>query len=131
MTSPFPTESTVNCAGCTACCSKEWIFLDENDDPNQYQTQPAPPESGRQYALAQKPNGDCVYLENGKCSNYENRPEVCRDYDCRVAYVFWPKHHQKAMIEAGTLRPEQMEAGKKRQWTLTGKERLALKGAGK
>ncbi len=127
MSGFFPTEKPVNCSGCFACCTDEWIFLGDNDDPEQYYTQPAPPESGRKYALAQKPNGDCIYLTQGKCGNYENRPEVCRDYDCRIAFLLWPRKTQERMIAEGTLRREQMQAGKKRQWTLTGRERLSLK----
>jgi len=33
--------------------------------------------------LAKKKNGDCWYLtEDGRCSIYENRPQVCREFDC-------------------------------------------------
>ncbi len=31
--------------------------------------------------LQKKPNGDCIYLEDG-CSIYKNRPEMCQVYSC-------------------------------------------------
>lgn len=30
------------------------------------------------------PDGTCPMLRAGKCSIYEDRPQTCRDYDCRV-----------------------------------------------
>ena len=33
--------------------------------------------------VLQKTNGgECVYLQNGKCIIYNNRPETCREYLC-------------------------------------------------
>ena len=34
------------------------------------------------FMLAQKPNGDCVFLDplTRSCTVYERRPEVCRDF---------------------------------------------------
>lgn len=37
-------------------------------------------------ALAWKDNGDCIYLADGKCSIYEQRPTMCRAFDCRGYY---------------------------------------------
>ena len=34
--------------------------------------------------LPNKLNGDCAYVTDEGCSIYEKRPQVCRDYDCRV-----------------------------------------------
>lgn len=36
------------------------------------------------YSLIEKPNHDCVFLENGRCSIYEVRPTQCS------TYPFWP-----------------------------------------
>jgi len=30
------------------------------------------------------PDGACPMLEAGKCSIYRERPQTCRDYDCRI-----------------------------------------------
>jgi hypothetical protein len=35
--------------------------------------------------LAKKADGSCVYLIDGKCSIYGNRPGSCRTYDCRAS----------------------------------------------
>jgi Fe-S-cluster containining protein len=32
--------------------------------------------------LAKKPNGNCIYLENNKCSIHQKRPQVCRPFFC-------------------------------------------------
>jgi Fe-S-cluster containining protein len=32
--------------------------------------------------VARKDNGECIYLENNKCSIYNNRPLDCRNYYC-------------------------------------------------
>lgn len=32
--------------------------------------------------LAKKKNGDCIYLTDGRCQIYENRPVACREYIC-------------------------------------------------
>lgn len=39
-----------------------------------------------QWAIQKKPNGDCVFLEDGKCSVYHYRPTQCR------TFPFWPEH---------------------------------------
>lgn len=33
--------------------------------------------------LAHKPNGECVYVEEGGCSIHERAPSLCRSADCR------------------------------------------------
>ena len=37
---------------------------------------------GGERKLSRKENGDCVYLADG-CSIYEERPDECRQFDCR------------------------------------------------
>jgi hypothetical protein len=36
-----------------------------------------------QRMLCRKPNGDCIYLIDGKCSIHGRAAKVCRDFDCR------------------------------------------------
>ena len=33
-----------------------------------------------EWALRRKPDGDCIFLENGRCTIYEARPVICRTY---------------------------------------------------
>ncbi|MBN1543322.1 YkgJ family cysteine cluster protein [candidate division KSB1 bacterium] len=40
----------------------------------------------RTYRLDKHPDGRCIYLENDLCSIYENRPQVCRDFQCQSGW---------------------------------------------
>jgi Fe-S-cluster containining protein len=33
-----------------------------------------------EWALRKKPDGDCIFLESGRCRIYESRPHICRTY---------------------------------------------------
>lgn len=37
-----------------------------------------------EWALRRKENGDCAFLEGGKCAVYEHRPRICRTYPMRL-----------------------------------------------
>lgn len=78
-------QEHVPCNGCVACCRHELIFLYPEDDQRQYLTRPATnPLDGRLgLALAQQPNGDCVYLGEAGCTIHDKAPAVCRAFDCR------------------------------------------------
>lgn len=54
------------------------------------------------YQIRQNPDGFCVHrdTESGHCTVYENRPAVCRQYDCRNDKRIWVD------FEAGTLASE-------------------------
>jgi len=76
----------VNCDGCTRCCQGfQQIMLKPEDNPDLYQTAETisalTGETG--LALAQKPNGDCVYLGEEGCTIYDRAPAICRHFDCR------------------------------------------------
>jgi len=73
--------SDVPCGTCTACCSGPgWgLRLDPDDDPSRYTTLEA---DGSHWVVASVVHGGCVYLEDGVCSIYEDRPKVCRRFDC-------------------------------------------------
>jgi hypothetical protein len=34
--------------------------------------------------MGYRDNGHCPMLQDGNCSIYEDRPQSCRDYDCRI-----------------------------------------------
>jgi Fe-S-cluster containining protein len=71
----------LRCDGCTACCKRDLVPLDpERDDMAQLQWQRV---AGRA-VLAHKFNGECVYLTERGCGNYDSRPLACRRFDCRV-----------------------------------------------
>ncbi|HWL61166.1 MAG TPA: YkgJ family cysteine cluster protein [Steroidobacteraceae bacterium] len=77
----------VPCAGCVGCCVSSY---------------PIPLRPGDRTALAKVPDrylqlrrgsgarmlyredGTCPMLESGRCAIYADRPQTCRDYDCRI-----------------------------------------------
>jgi Fe-S-cluster containining protein len=64
-----------------ACCRHQIVLLSENDEPNMaaYDYR----QIGQHRVLNNKPNGDCAHLGPEGCTIYEQRPFVCRTYDCR------------------------------------------------
>ncbi|HIH03456.1 MAG TPA: YkgJ family cysteine cluster protein [Methanoregulaceae archaeon] len=85
------------CDGCARCCtrqSNDHVFLLEEDAdrlrevaPDVLVPAPDPELADREgrlyvsgYALATTENGDCVFLENGRCRHYAARPAICRVY---------------------------------------------------
>lgn len=72
----------VPCNGCTLCCHGDLIRLERIDRGEDYKVETHPFIPGA-LMLAHKPNGDCIYLDSGKCSIHENAPSLCRLADCR------------------------------------------------
>ncbi len=72
----------VPCSGCTLCCQGDAIRLTEEDNPEDYLTEPHPfiPNA---LMLTHKPNGDCIYLNDNGCSIHGRAPALCRTADCR------------------------------------------------
>jgi Fe-S-cluster containining protein len=91
MLSPTPQRANVPCNGCSACCKSMVLILPEKGDRiDDYQHVPANLtgpllEKYGQFrrALAQKPNGDCVYLGEKGCTIYDRAPQMCKQFDCR------------------------------------------------
>ena len=72
----------VPCNGCTLCCQGDAIRLTEEDNTEDYLTEPHPYIPGA-LMLAHKPNGDCIYLAETGCSIHDRAPSLCRSADCR------------------------------------------------
>ena len=75
----------LKCGNCSTCC--QWgddkslrPVLDNNE------LKLASVYHEGQFVLASNSKGDCIYLIKGKCSVYEDRPEQCRTFDCRILY---------------------------------------------
>jgi uncharacterized protein len=93
---------TFKCQGCAKCCrgafgdntvtvfpgeirrlmaatGREWLDIVEPEleegDADDYGNLHA-----FEWALRKKPDGDCMFLEGGRCTVYESRPCVCRTY---------------------------------------------------
>lgn len=88
----------------------------EEDDVNLYHVHfYTPPGVGKaQLGLARKKNGDCYYLDRETgCVIYEQRPVVCRKYDCKGLLVHPPKRLE-VLIRSGELSAYMVEAAKRR-----------------
>lgn len=80
----------VPCGSCRGCCrSSMFVHI----KPEETQTIrriprallfPAPGLPKGHVLLGYRDNGACPMLLENKCSIYEDRPQTCRDYDCRV-----------------------------------------------
>ena len=82
------TKTTLNvpCGSCHKCCTgNENVLLSPEcgDDMNRYATK----ELNGIIVLQQKPNGDCVYLDDNGCGIHGKAPWVCRTFDCRMGYL--------------------------------------------
>jgi len=104
-------ERKINCNGCTLCCQKDLIMLhpEHGDVPEDYETIPV----GDLFALAHKPNGECIYLEKG-CTIYERRPVICREFDCADLMRRTTSHDRKLMLKNGWINKEVLRAGRRR-----------------
>ncbi len=86
-----------SCDCCGRCCTREFnghVFLLEDDTDRVLSFQPdalmpapdfdACDQKGRfyvsGYALRTKPDGSCIFLEDGRCSIYDRRFSICRVY---------------------------------------------------
>ena len=90
------TDTVLACNGCTQCCRGplRMCVVYPDEDHTQWETVELPRSGWR--ILAQHPNGDCVYVTEGGCSTWNNRPRECRTFDCRAAMAdpaarqLWP-----------------------------------------
>lgn len=74
--------SDVPCNGCTRCCQGgDALRLLPGDDPAKWRTEPHPVAG--HLMLAHKANGDCYYLGPAGCTIHDDRPQMCRNMDCR------------------------------------------------
>ena len=81
-------EKIVDCGECHECCrffniplspyECTWIEHEDTDD---------------MMYIKKKPDGSCIYLKDGKCSIYDNRPIACREYDCSNDYRIMHSDH--------------------------------------
>ncbi len=80
------------CGSCRECCKGPRELLITETGYSSYE------KDGMTYLATQK-NGDCVYLFEGGCSIYEDRPQACQDFDCRE-YLDNPNLPERIRIEA-------------------------------
>ncbi len=102
----------VPCRGCTLCCQGDAVRLEEEDLNRGYRTEPHPYLAGA-LMIAHKPNGECVYLEDGGCSIHDHAPSLCRAADCRSLAVRYDFDAARALHALGRLDIRVWDQGKK------------------
>lgn len=80
------------CTQCGHCCSASpgKVFLSDEEadriaaflrlDPDVFRKEHLVTAPYSEASLREKPDHDCIFLVDGKCSIYEVRPEQCRTY---------------------------------------------------
>jgi Fe-S-cluster containining protein len=82
--------SEVPCGDCTGCCISGYSIQVRRQDERARARIPAellmsaPGFARGDLTMAPRPDGVCPMLNEGKCSIYEDRPQTCLDYDCRI-----------------------------------------------
>jgi Fe-S-cluster containining protein len=80
----------VPCGACTGCCQASLFIHIAPHETNALARIPkrllfaAPGLPEGHMLLGYDPEGRCPMLADGKCSIYDDRPQTCRDFDCRV-----------------------------------------------
>lgn len=72
----------VPCNGCTRCCHNDAVRILPHEDASRWQTEPHPRMPGARM-LAHKADDSCVYLGAGGCTRQHDKPQMCREMDCR------------------------------------------------
>jgi Fe-S-cluster containining protein len=77
-------EVNVPCGECNKCCSLSPLLTPEEFESGKYVYTFMKTEfdEGPVVAIPRNKNG-CIYLIDGKCSIYDDRPMSCRIFDCR------------------------------------------------
>ena len=84
--------ASVPCGDCKACCRAGYFIPVHRQEWSTRAAIPArllvtPPTHHRDgdfQLISTTRHGDCALLRNGACSIYRERPQTCRDYDCRL-----------------------------------------------
>lgn len=83
-------NADVPCGSCTGCCRSSMFIHIKPDEtralariPKQLLF-PAPGQPKGHVLLGYNERGECPMLVANHCSIYADRPQTCRDFDCRV-----------------------------------------------
>ena len=84
------TGTDVPCGDCVGCCSSHWpVALRAEDDalvplvPAWLLLEPEDAPEGVRY-MGYREDGTCPMLVKRRCRVYAQRPQTCRDFDCRI-----------------------------------------------
>ena len=89
-TGDSPETADVPCGDCTACCTSSYFIHIRPEEkaalariPIEYLVE-APGLPSGHVVMGYDEHGHCPMLVDGGCSIYDDRPQTCRDYDCRI-----------------------------------------------
>lgn len=123
-------DEHVECGSCSACCRGQLVVLVEGDNPSAYGEAMAIPQwftdrlrsdgvPSIGYILPMGRDGACIYLKDGKCSIYRERPIMCRAFSCiglvrNTLANGADKREVKRRMAKGLIDPAVWKAGKQR-----------------
>lgn len=81
-------DADVPCGDCVGCCVSSYFIPVRPQDTGAIARIPAEllvraPARG-DALMGYREDGTCPMFQMGKCSIYSDRPQTCRDYDCRI-----------------------------------------------
>lgn len=82
--------SEVPCGDCNACCRASYFVYIRPEEHSALRRIPpvhlqkAPPPYPAGFVMDHDEAGCCPMLHDGSCSIYDERPQTCRNYDCRA-----------------------------------------------
>lgn len=83
-------EAHVSCGTCAGCCRSSMFVHIRPEETGTLQRIPrallfpAPGLPKGHVLMGYDEKGRCPMLKDGRCSIYEDRPQTCREYDCRI-----------------------------------------------
>jgi uncharacterized protein len=83
-------EMDVACGDCRGCCTSSYyikVRAHETEAARRIgaeNLEEGPPGDPGSRLMGFHANGHCLMFKDGACSIYQDRPETCRTYDCRV-----------------------------------------------
>jgi hypothetical protein len=89
---------SVPCGTCVACCYHKVDLL-----PEEAARLDSVPDGNGGLMIRQQDDGACIYLQQGGCSIYADRPTACRIYDCRAKSLFGIRTTHGAVAEPAWL----------------------------
>ena len=82
--------SEVPCGDCVGCCTSSWLIPIRPNENRTLTLIPAaslkhtPGRPQGNWLMGYSANGHCVMFRGGGCGIYADRPQTCRDFDCRI-----------------------------------------------
>lgn len=99
------------CNGCVRCCLGDAVRILPYEDASQWETEAHPYHPGARM-LAHASDGACIYLGINGCTRYRDRPQQCRDMDCRVLARGITRTRARRLDRVGALRLEVWKRGR-------------------